>query len=320
MKKILVISLIVAAAGYAALMGFILLFGDGGDEGGRGGIDSNIAGKAKISQDVERYRPLFEKYAEKYDLTKHIDVIMALVMQESGGRHLDVMQSSESMGLPPNTITDPEVSIDVGMKHFKSVLDKAGGDIKLTLQAYNYGGGFIDYVKKNGGKYSKELALSFSKEQAAKVGWSSYGDPLYVDHVLRYLDTGGKGGGKNQKFDYAQVHNIMKEYLGTPYVWGGRSPSAGGFDCSGLMEYAFGQIGVDLNGNAATQYEKTKPVPDDEAEPGDLVFFSTYAPGPTHVGMYVGDGKFINSNDAGLEYSSVETWKKLYPYLGFRRI
>ncbi|PAC90319.1 endopeptidase, partial [Bacillus licheniformis] len=70
---------------------------------------------------------------------------------------LDVMQSSESMGLPPNTITDPEVSIDVGMKHFKSVLDKAGGDIKLTLQAYNYGGGFIDYVKKNGGKYSKEL-------------------------------------------------------------------------------------------------------------------------------------------------------------------
>lgn len=318
MKKILVIGIILFAVGYSVLAGFVLLFGAGDDEE-KVGFDEDIAGTAKISKEVERYRPLFEKYAEKYGLTKHIDVIMALVMQESGGRYLDVMQSSESIGLPPNSITDPELSIDVGMKHFKSVLEKAGGDIKLTLQAYNYGGGFIDYVKKRGGKYTKELASAFSKEQAAKLGWPSYGDPLYVDHVMRYLDTGGGGGGK-QKFDYAQVHNIMKQFLGDPYVWGGRTPAAGGFDCSGLMEYAFGQIGVDLNGNAATQYQKTKPVPDDKAQPGDLVFFSTYAPGPTHVGMYVGGGKFINANDNGIEYSSVATWKKLYPYLGFRRV
>lgn len=168
MKKILVIGLIMAVAGYTALMGFILLFGAGDDEGGRVGIDSSISGKAKISQDVERYRPLFEKYAEKYDLTKHIDVIMALVMQESGGRHLDVMQSSESIGLPPNTITDPEVSIDVGMKHFKSVLDKAGGDIKLTLQAYNYGRGFIDYVKKMAVSIRKSLLPHSVKNRLQK--------------------------------------------------------------------------------------------------------------------------------------------------------
>jgi cell wall-associated NlpC family hydrolase len=127
-------------------------------------------------------------------------------------------------------------------------------------------------------------------------------------------------GGEGQSFNVTQVHDIMRQYLGTSYVWGGRNPSQGGFDCSGLMEYAFGRIGINLSGNAQTQFNNTIPVPEDQIKPGDLVFFSTYRAGASHVGMYVGNGKFINSNDNGLEYSSVNTWKSLYPFLGFRRV
>ena len=61
----------------------------------------------------------------------------------------DVMQASESLGLPPNTIEDPERSIKVGIRYFADMLEKAGGDIKLTLQAYNFGGGFIDYANES---------------------------------------------------------------------------------------------------------------------------------------------------------------------------
>lgn len=171
----------------------------GGDEGlSSGGY--YLDGTAKVSPEIERYRSFFEKYAKKYGVEDHVDLIMALAMQESGGRHLDVMQSSESLGLPPNSITDPELSIDVGVKYFSQVLKQAGGDVKLALQSYNFGTGFIGFVKENGGKYTKDLAIEFSNMMAIKMGWPRYGDVNYVDNVLRYLDgfkatpvQGGKG-------------------------------------------------------------------------------------------------------------------------------
>ncbi|MED3909783.1 NlpC/P60 family protein [Peribacillus simplex] len=79
----------------------------------------------------------------------------------------------------------------------------------------------------------------------------------------------------------------MKQYFGRPYVWGGRTPAAGGFDCSGLLEYAFAQGGMDMYGLAQTQYNKTKPVSEEHIKPGDFVFFSTYKSGASHLGMYV---------------------------------
>lgn len=108
-----------------------------------------------IAPEVERFRAVFEKYARQEGVFDQVNIIMALTMQESGGRSLDIMQSSESIGLPPNSITDPEYSIEVGIKHFKKVFKQAGGDIRLTLQAYNFGSGFIDYVKKTAGNTQK---------------------------------------------------------------------------------------------------------------------------------------------------------------------
>ncbi|MEW9673520.1 bifunctional lytic transglycosylase/C40 family peptidase [Ammoniphilus sp. 3BR4] len=294
-----------------------------------GGDDSwdspreGAAGTVHVSKEVLRYEPLIRKYAAENDIEPYVGLILALIQQESGGRSLDVMQASESIGLPPQTIMDPEYSISIGVQYFAQVLKQAKGDIPLALQAYNFGNGFIDYAMPRGG-YSKQVAKEFSEMMATKMGWDGYGDVNYVDHVLRYysqekgLEVVGDG---TQSFDVEKVHDIMKKYLGLPYVWGGRTPSDGGFDCSGLLEYAFAQIGVNLYGTAKSQYDKTIPIRDEEAKPGDLVFFSTYKPGPSHVGMYVGNGTFINANGSGgVSYSSVQQWKDLYPYLGFRRI
>ncbi|MBC1284863.1 peptidoglycan DD-metalloendopeptidase family protein [Listeria booriae] len=193
MKKILVIALCLLGLMFVPLSAILLM---AGDEDVKSGIESGEeTGLSQVAPEVERYRPLFEKYAVKYQLEKYVDIIMALVMQESGGRYPDVMQSSESIGLPPNTITDPEYSIDMGMAHFKNVLTKAKGDVDLTLQSYNYGGGFIDYVNAGrGGKYTLQLAHEFSVYQAQKLGWPSYGDPEYVPHVRRYLVSSNNSG------------------------------------------------------------------------------------------------------------------------------
>ncbi|MNW54600.1 Peptidoglycan endopeptidase LytF precursor [compost metagenome] len=109
--------------------------------------------------------------------------------------------------------------------------------------------------------------------------------------------------------------------MGRPYVWGGRRPEHGGFDCSGILEYSFNKIGINMYGTAQVQYNKTVPVNPSEALPGDLVFWVTKGSAPTHVGMYLGNDKFINSNNShGLSISSINTWNRLYPFLGYRRI
>ena len=63
--------------------------------------------------------------------------------------------------------------------------------LKLSLQGYNYGNGYITWALRNYGGYSAENALQFSNDQAASHGWSAYGDPEYVPHVLRYYSSGG---------------------------------------------------------------------------------------------------------------------------------
>ncbi|MCY8989798.1 bifunctional lytic transglycosylase/C40 family peptidase [Bacillus atrophaeus] len=288
----------------------MLISGDheiGNDEIGGGDGEYEASG---IAPEVERFRAVFEKYARQEGVFDQVNIIMALTMQESGGRSLDIMQSSESIGLPPNSITDPEKSIEVGIKHFEKVFKQAGGDVRLTLQAYNFGSGFIDYVKKNGGKYTKKLALDFSRLQAFKMGWKSYGDPGYVDHVMRYL----KGSNKDVKPVNGSIDgydSIMKEalkYEGQPYVWGGSNPKSG-FDCSGLVQWSYAKVGISLPRTAQEQHGATKKISEKEATAGDLVFFGGTYEGKaiTHVGIYVGNGKMFNSNDSGIQYSDLKS-------------
>ncbi|MDN4106176.1 bifunctional lytic transglycosylase/C40 family peptidase [Paenibacillus polymyxa] len=291
--------------------------------GGYRGINAGTYfGQAQVTESVMRYESLVRKYAELNGVEDQVNLILALIQQESGGNSLDVMQSSESAGLPPNTLTDPEISIMYGVRHFAAVFRSAGGDIKLTLQAYNFGGGFIDYAKKRGG-YSKENAVAFSEMMADRNGWRRYGDVDYVEHVLRYYSETGslQVSSDGQIFDVQEVLNVMSNYMGRPYVWGGRRPEHGGFDCSGILEYSFNKIGINMYGTAQVQYNKTVPVNPSEALPGDLVFWVTKGSAPTHVGMYLGNDKFINSNNShGLSISSINTWNRLYPFLGYRRI
>ena len=92
---------------------------------------------------------------------------------------------------------------------------------------------------------------------------------------------------------YGGVVGIAMQYLGTPYVWGGSSP--GGFDCSGLVAYAYAQVGVSLPHNAAAQYSYGTPVSYSDLQAGDLVFFS----GLGHMGIYIGGGQFIHAPHTG---------------------
>ena len=107
---------------------------------------------------------------------------------------------------------------------------------------------------------------------------------------------------------------------GAPYRNGGADPS--GFDCSGFVEYVFEQHGVRVPRNVTEQYRQGRPVPDDQLQPGDLVFFSTVASGASHVGIAIGGDEFVHApsshGEVRVEHLSAPYWSTRY--LGARRM
>jgi len=100
------------------------------------------------------------------------------------------------------------------------------------------------------------------------------------------------------------VVGVAMRYLGVPYVWGGSTPR--GFDCSGLVMYAFAQIGVSVPHSSYAQYGMGTPVSMSQLQAGDLVFFA----GASHVGIYIGGGQFIHAPHTGdvVKISSLTGW------------
>ncbi len=104
--------------------------------------------------------------------------------------------------------------------------------------------------------------------------------------------------------------------VGRPYVWGGAD--LGGFDCSGFTYYAFARLGIRIPRTADEQFAVGRPIAGDPL-PGDLVFFQTYDYGASHVGIYLGNGEFVNAIGADVHVASFASPYFRARYLGARR-
>lgn len=154
-----------------------------------------------FSKNVEKYRPIVQAEAKEQGIEEQVNVLLAMMMQESGGRGDDPMQASESLCGEVGCIDDPEQSIAQGVAYFAKALERAEGDVKLAVQSYNFGHGFIDFVKKEASEYSEALAIEFSQEMYANAADPSmysclrkeakqydacYGDIYYVRDVMSF--------------------------------------------------------------------------------------------------------------------------------------
>lgn len=106
------------------------------------------------------------------------------------------------------------------------------------------------------------------------------------------------------------------QFIGRGYVWGGNNPSTG-FDCSGLVQWSYGQAGISLPRTSSQQYLASQKISKSEAKAGDLVFFS-YGSGVAHVGIYLGNNQMLNSQSSGVKIESLDWWNKYL--VGFGRI
>lgn len=119
-------------------------------------------------------------------------------------------------------------------------------------------------------------------------------------------------------FDERVTHTALR-YIGVPYVWGGTS--FGGVDCSGFVYAVFEHNGIDLPRTADSQFEVGRPVSTRDLQPGDLVFFQTYAPGASHVGIYLGGGRFVHASASdGVRIDELSMDYYASRYIGARRL
>lgn len=169
----------------------------------------------QINASCEAYRDEVSTEAAQYGMSDYVDLILAVMMQESSGQGTDVMQSSEGAyntqyPQTPNGITDVDYSIACGIQELKYSMTKADvtgpndiANIKLALQGYNFGADvYFNYLEKNGiTSWSEESSKAFaeiasgeterSKEDSLydTAGPWDYGDQYYPEHVLRYYHS-----------------------------------------------------------------------------------------------------------------------------------
>ena len=166
----------------------------------------------------------------------------------------------------------------------------------------------IEYEGKIG--YVNSIYIKDSRTDAPKVGPPSETEPG-TEPIVPPVSTNGQ-----------LVVETAKKYLGVPYVYGGSSPS--GFDCSGLVQYVFKELGVSINRVAADQTAHGTPVSKENLQPGDVVFFHNTARYSTinHVGIYVGDGNFIHAPQTGevVKFTTLESGYYARTFVAARRI
>ena len=161
-------------------------------------IPVNKGSLTGVSDEVLQYEASVKKACKDAGISQFSTVMLAMMQQESSGLGTDVMQCSEcpfntEYDNTPNAIEDPEYSIQVGAEYFAYCLKEAGCKriknterLKIALQDYNFGNSYATWVLETYGSYSVENATEFSLMMQNTLGWGSYGDPEYVDHVLRY--------------------------------------------------------------------------------------------------------------------------------------
>ncbi|MCZ2493459.1 C40 family peptidase [Dellaglioa carnosa] len=116
------------------------------------------------------------------------------------------------------------------------------------------------------------------------------------DAATSNTDTAESSTTQTASYSASKVISVAKSYIGTPYVWGGSTPS--GFDCSGFTQYVFAKVGINLNRNTIGQESNVTKKSTAAAQPGDLLFWG--AQGSTyHVGIYLGGGQYIAAPEPG---------------------
>jgi hypothetical protein len=279
-----------------------------------GSIDTY--GLPNVSADVTRWYPLAKKYADQEGVP--VEAIMAIIQNESGGqpgarsgvnpgdqgRAVGLMQLIPKYhGQDGADLTDPEINIQRGVRYFAQAYKKRGNDLSKAMAEYFGGGGAFDAqgnIRPDIGDVNITIGRYLPRFQATTQAYRTWLDRQQQAGPAPGLPAAvAPAAATPQAAQGLQAAAIAEatKHIGMPYLLAGQAnnPQAGAFDCSGLIQWSFGQ-----------------------AQPGDLVFFTgTYDSGSpvSHVGIYLGGNKMLQAGSGGVGYADLSTpyWRsKLY--------
>ena len=178
------------------------------------------------------------------------------------------------------------------------VMDVNGGGAKVTASALNV----RSYPSTDSavlttlpqGTVATITGINKGWFQVTYNGVQGYVSPDYIEIVPLQQQAASEPGASSVTSD---VISYAKQFIGTPYVYGGSTPS--GFDCSGFTSYVYKHFGISLPHSSSAQYSSLAKVSRDQLKAGDLVFFTNGGSGIGHVGIYVGNNQFIHSPSSG---------------------
>ncbi|KGP75089.1 hydrolase [Desulfosporosinus sp. Tol-M] len=195
----------------------------------------------------------------------------------------------------------------------------------IVTKADNHLGIGQTKVLKEGSNGSKLVTYSYVQKNGIDVTKQVLDEKILqppVDQVI----AKGPGSRVNVAFVTSRGSNGTSSIVGralslqgTPYVYGGTTSR--GFDCSGFTKYVLAGSGITLPHSSYAQFSSGAAVSKNDLQPGDLVFFSTYAKGASHVGIYTGGGRFVHASNpsSGIKTSSFSDSFYSSRYLGARR-
>ena len=202
-----------------------------------------------------------------------------------------------NLGVAVAELHTAQVQLNAAEANLNTQDDEAHADANAASSAEASANQQESALNADLGQVKGQLGVAVQQaQQAAQAAEDSQTQRVLVDGAT-FPPPPSAGGAAGEAVEAAETQ------LGVPYVWGGTSPRgtpgdpSGGFDCSGLVMWAWAQAGVDLPHYSGSQFDDTAPVPVSDMEPGDILF---YGPGGSqHEAMYVGGGEMIEAPETG---------------------
>jgi len=226
--------------------------------------------------------------------------IVQLNQEISEKKSLSEQKSSELQAALESLKTS-KASTEQAAKKQKDLLSQLNAEQRATLNSKNQTQANIDYVQQLIIQEQIDAENAKKNPVVSDNGGGSISQPVKLTGTVGDLIA------------YAE------RFIGVRYLWGGTTPS--GFDCSGYTQYVFRNFGINLPRVSQDQFNVGTAVSKGDLKPGDLVFFSTYGPGATHVGIFIGGDTMIDSESRGVTVTSLFSNNYWSPrYIGARRV